>query len=251
LSKKAARMNSMHSVRKMSHRREGCMKRSRHFLNRTNVGRLECDVMRCDLMWWVAWVAEVAGSIHINSIGVSFFPFFFSYFLILILILICSSFHHFICSSFLVHPIIFLSFYISYSHIHIFACFQKVQRAWTLCIPSGRCFREQKWYKAIQAFLSGTNVDRLGCDGVWSDGWQRWQRSRVRFRSTQLSFIFLFFLIFLFSYFLIFLFCYFVILLFPYFLILIFSCFPRSSYRISIFRIHIFAYFHIHIFASF
>jgi hypothetical protein len=102
------------------------------FLNWISVDRLGCDVMWYDAMWWVAWVSGVAGSVHIKSTV-------FVWFLI-------SYFHVFIF-----HPIIFLYFIFTYSHIRMFS---KMQCAWTVCIPSGRCFIEQKVYELIQVFLS-------------------------------------------------------------------------------------------------
>jgi hypothetical protein len=71
------------------------MKRAMHFLSGTSVGG-------------VAWVAGVAGSIHINSAALSLFLIFFFASLLL----------------FLFHPIIFVYLYISYMHMCIFSKMQ-------------------------------------------------------------------------------------------------------------------------------
>jgi hypothetical protein len=137
-SKNVAHMNNIHSVRKMFHRTEGVWSDSGIFERdkRCSSG-IWCEVMGC-------MGCRVTGLIHINSTVFFRFLFFFSFLRFIFFIFPRSS----------DHISIFLYFYISYSHIHIFAyshirMFSKMQRTWTVCIPSGKCFIEQK--------------------GVWSD----------------------------------------------------------------------------------
>jgi hypothetical protein len=93
--KNAAPLNSIHSVRKMFHRTEMGMKRSKYFLSWISVGRLR-------LVSGVAGMARAAGSVHIDSIVLFLF----------------SDFPIFLFSSFLVS--LFSSFILSYLYICIF-----------------------------------------------------------------------------------------------------------------------------------
>jgi hypothetical protein len=72
------------------------------------------------------------------------------------LIFVFASFH-----LFLFHPIIFVHFIFVYLRI------SKMRRAWTVCIPSRRCFIEQKGHQAIQAFLNWISVGRLAVRHLW------------------------------------------------------------------------------------
>jgi hypothetical protein len=115
---------------KMFHRTKVCMKRTRYFLSVISVARLGLDWMWLDVIgcegwkgWkgWQGWQGWQRSRIRFTSTQLYFFVFF---------CLICSfsSFHLFMFSCFYVflfYPIILSYFYISSSHIHIFAYFQK------------------------------------------------------------------------------------------------------------------------------
>jgi hypothetical protein len=166
-------------------------------------------------------------------------------FLLFLICLFCSFvllfFSFFLFSSFPLSSYqicIFVCFIFVY-FIFVYCIFSKMQHAWTVCIPSGRCFIEQKGYEAIQVFferdkcwyaMTGGRGVRRGIRGRGGIG----VRNRG-FDSHQLNCAFFLFPYFLFSYFLIF--------LFSYFLISLFSCFPLSSYQIYIFVYFIFIYF--------
>jgi hypothetical protein len=158
--KKAVSINSMHSVRKVFHRREGGMKRARHFWAEWAwAGGYDMGWygMVLDGMLWVAgpWV-------RLTSTQLCFlcFIFLFSYFLICIFAsFLLFIFHLFILSSFILPYFIFAC-----SHIHTFLL---TQREWTAWIPSGRCFIEQKGYEASEVFLSGMSVGRRVWDGIF------------------------------------------------------------------------------------
>jgi hypothetical protein len=119
----------------------------------------------------------------------------------------------------------FLYFISTYSQIRMFS---KMQRTWTVCIPSGRCFIEQKGMNWSRHFLSWISVGKLECDGMGGrDG------SGGGFDSYQLNCAFPFSL---FSFFIFF---------FSYFLTIICSHFHLSSFILSYSYI---TYFHIRIF---
>jgi hypothetical protein len=172
------------------------------------------------------------------------------------------------------HPLIFAYFHIAYctfAYLHIayftfayfiFAYFQKMQRTWTVCILSGRCFIEQKgvWIEPL-IFWAGSvfvsyarlcyarldsavvELNWIGCDGLrWVSGVSiasdvAGAAGSIHINLTVLLLLLLLFLFSVFSYFLIFIFSSFHLFLF-------------SSYHICIFvylYICIFAHFIFHI----
>jgi hypothetical protein len=178
-SKKAARMNSMHSVRKMFDRTEEDIKRSRDCLSGTSVGKLGCDMMGC-------MGGTVCGfnSYQLNCVLL------LSYFF---LIFIFSSAHLLIFPRSSYHISIFHILISSYSHISIFSYSHVFKNAAHM-----NSLHSVK--KMFQVLISW---DVMWWDVMWWDGTWRdvWQGSRVRFTSTQLCFVFFlfYFLIFLFS----------------------------------------------------
>jgi hypothetical protein len=136
----------------MFHKTEGGIKRASDFLSGINVGRVGCAVivlavMGLDWIRWVAGVAEIAGSIHINSTV-----------LFLFLIFIFSSFlspfsSYQIC---IFHISTFAYFIFAYSHI-----FKNAAPMINMHSVRKMFHRTERDIKRSNDFLSGISMGRL------------------------------------------------------------------------------------------